>query len=55
MAENGILENTIFVFTSDHGELFERGIRGTSHQPFISRSPAPLLISGPAKSAGKTC
>lgn len=51
MAQNGILENTIFIFTSDHGELFERGIRGhvtpALYQP-ITR--VPLLISRPGQS-----
>jgi arylsulfatase A-like enzyme len=50
MEGNGILDNTIFVFTSDHGELFERGIRGhvtqTLYQPVIR---APLLISRPSQ------
>jgi arylsulfatase A-like enzyme len=45
---NGTLENTIVVITSDHGEMFERGIRGhvtpTLYQPVIR---VPLLISTP--------
>ncbi|MCH7663777.1 MAG: sulfatase-like hydrolase/transferase [Chloroflexi bacterium] len=48
MEENGILENTWVIFTSDHGEIFERGIRGhrqpTFHQPVIH---VPLMILEP--------
>lgn len=44
------LENTVFIFTSDHGELFERGIRGhvtqTLYQPVIR---VPLIISMPGQ------
>lgn len=46
----GILENTFLIFTSDHGELFERGIRGhgkqTLHQGLIH---VPLIISKPGQ------
>lgn len=49
--QEGILDNTVLIFTSDHGELFERGIRGhvtpTLYQP-ITR--IPLLISLPGQS-----
>lgn len=45
LKEAGILENTIVVFTSDHGEMFERGIvrhgKATLHDPVIR---VPLLI-----------
>lgn len=51
MDSNGILDNTIFVLTSDHGEMFERGIRGhvtrTLYQPVIH---IPLMISMPGRS-----
>lgn len=46
------LENTILVITSDHGEMFERGIRGhvtpTLYEP-IAR--VPLMISRPGQIA----
>jgi arylsulfatase A-like enzyme len=46
--DSGLLENTWIVFTSDHGEMFERGIwkhtTPTLFQPIIR---IPLLISGP--------
>jgi arylsulfatase A-like enzyme len=49
---NGQLENTIFVLTSDHGEMFERGIyrhgQPTFHQPVIR---VPLMIFEPGQNA----
>jgi arylsulfatase A-like enzyme len=46
----GILENTIIVFTSDHGEMFERGItkhyNESLHQPVIQ---VPLIIFEPGR------
>ena len=48
LENSGILENTWLVLTSDHGELFERGIRGhntpTLFRPVIH---VPLLIFPP--------
>ncbi len=50
MDSNGVLENTWVVLTSDHGEMFERGIKGhmgkTLHEPLIR---APLLIFPPGQ------
>ena len=48
--ENGVLDNTWVVLTSDHGEMFERGIRGHSapslYDPLIR---IPLLIFEPGR------
>lgn len=48
----GLLENTWLVFTSDHGELFERGIEGhrtpVLYQPLLH---IPLLIFEPGRVA----
>ena len=48
MQKNGILDNTMVVLTSDHGELFERGITGhlnsTLYQDLLH---VPLIISLP--------
>jgi arylsulfatase A-like enzyme len=48
----GILENTWLVLTSDHGELFERGVVAHStpllHQPIIR---IPLLIFEPGRNS----
>jgi arylsulfatase A-like enzyme len=51
MAQNGLLDNTWLVLTSDHGELFERGILGhitpTLYQPVIH---IPLVVFPPGQS-----
>jgi len=50
MEQNGLLENTWLVFTSDHGEMFERGIVGhltpVMYQPVTK---VPLLIFAPGQ------
>lgn len=52
MARAGLLDDTYVVVTSDHGELFERGIRGhvtpVLYEPVIQ---VPLLISKPGQEA----
>ena len=52
MSENGLLENTWLVLTSDHGEMFERGIVG--HQTSAFYQPVlhiPLLIFTPGQNS----
>jgi len=48
LESSGILENTYLILTSDHGEMFERGILGhmtpSLHQPVIN---IPLVIFPP--------
>lgn len=48
LENSGILDNTYLIFTSDHGEMFERGItkhyHESLHQPVIQ---VPLLIFDP--------
>jgi arylsulfatase len=50
---SGLLENSWIVFTSDHGEMFERGISAHSthalYQPLIR---VPLLIFEPGRKVG---
>jgi arylsulfatase A-like enzyme len=50
LEQSGRLDDTIVVFTSDHGQLFERGIHGhvtqTLYDPVIH---VPLLISLPGQ------
>jgi arylsulfatase A-like enzyme len=50
MDQSGILESSYVVFTSDHGEMFERGALGHAapllHEPVIH---IPLLISKPGQ------
>ncbi len=50
LEENGLLENTWIVLTSDHGELFERGIEG--HRTPVLYEPVvrvPLMIFEPGR------
>jgi arylsulfatase A-like enzyme len=50
MAQAGLLDNTYVVLTSDHGEMFERGIKGHNtpvlYEPLVH---IPLLISKPGQ------
>ena len=50
MLENGTLDNTYVVVTSDHGQMFERGIHGhitpTLYNPVLQ---IPLIISKPGQ------
>jgi len=50
MENTGLLENTWLVFTTDHGEMFERGITGhgseSLHEPVIK---VPLIIFEPGQ------
>ena len=54
LENSGLLENTWLILTSDHGELFERGIEGHStpvlYQPLIH---IPLLIFEPGRTKRK--
>jgi len=48
MEDNGIFDTSYVIFTSDHGELFERGIHGHLTQTlFESILRVPLIISKP--------
>ena len=53
LEKSGLLENSWLVFTSDHGEMFERGIVGhstdTLYQPVLR---IPLLIFEPGRQEG---
>ncbi|HET6846870.1 MAG TPA: sulfatase-like hydrolase/transferase, partial [Anaerolineales bacterium] len=53
LEESGLLRNTWVVFTSDHGEMFERGIIGHStsvlYEPVVR---VPLLIFEPGRTQG---
>ncbi|MEN8241628.1 MAG: sulfatase-like hydrolase/transferase [Chloroflexota bacterium] len=52
LEQTGVLDNTIVVFTSDHGEMFERGItkhyNESLHMPIIQ---VPLLIFEPGQTS----
>lgn len=51
LAKQGLFDNTWLIFTSDHGEMFERGFFGHTapslHQPVLH---IPLIISAPGQS-----
>ena len=53
LENSGVLENTWVVLTSDHGELFERGVRGhispLLYQPVVR---VPLMIFEPGRASG---
>lgn len=50
LEDSGIMDNTWLIFTSDHGELFERGIwRHTTPVLFEPLLHVPLLISAPGQ------
>lgn len=50
LSKAGVLENTYIILTSDHGELFERGIRGHVNPTlYESLIRVPLLIFKPGQ------
>lgn len=50
LEELGIKDDTLIIFTSDHGEsLFERGMRGHHGLPYDEQIHIPLLISYPKR------
>jgi arylsulfatase A-like enzyme len=50
LEQTGSLDNTWILFTSDHGEMIERGIRGHGDPPmFQPVVQVPLLISAPGQ------
>ena len=50
LTEKGILNNSIIVVTSDHGQLFERGVHGhTTPLLFDPVIHVPLLVSTPGQ------
>jgi arylsulfatase A-like enzyme len=50
LEQSGLMDNSLVVFTSDHGQLFERGLHGHAtrllYEPVIR---VPLLISRPGQ------
>ncbi len=54
LESKGVLDNTWLILTSDHGEMFERGITGHGskvlYQPVVR---IPLLIFEPGRQAGE--
>lgn len=54
LRKSGLLENTWIIFTSDHGEMFERGIQGHStesmYEPVLR---VPMMIFEPGRTKGE--
>jgi arylsulfatase A-like enzyme len=50
LEQQGVLENTLLIFTSDHGEMFERKVRGHS-EPYLFEPlvKVPLIIFEPGQ------
>ncbi|MFR9502893.1 MAG: sulfatase-like hydrolase/transferase [Rikenellaceae bacterium] len=54
LEENGLMENTIVVFTSDHGDMFFEHSRMNKGVPYEASARVPFVISYPDKiPAGK--
>ena len=54
LEHRGLLDKTIIVFTSDHGELFgEHGLMGHGYYYYEQLLQVPLIIAGPGIPAGK--
>ena len=53
LEENKTIDNTYFILTSDHGQLFERGIHGHGVTLFDHLLHIPLIIHAPDQTQGK--
>jgi arylsulfatase A-like enzyme len=54
LASSGVLENTVVVVTSDHGEQFgEHGLYGHANSLYSTALHVPLLIVPPGERAGR--
>lgn len=50
LEDNGLLDNTIVVFTSDHGDMFFEHKRRNKGVPYEASSRIPFVIRYPGKS-----
>ncbi len=54
LEQRGILDNTVVIITSDHGEGFgEHGVIGHSYTTFLEETAVPLVIITPGAPAGR--
>ncbi len=54
LSERGLLENTVVVVTSDHGELFgENNLYGHAHNLYRPVLHVPLIVRGPGVPGGR--
>ncbi|MCY3928242.1 MAG: sulfatase-like hydrolase/transferase [Acidobacteria bacterium] len=54
LAERGELENTIIVYSSDHGEMLGDRSRWGKQVPFEASAGVPLVIAGPGVAPGRS-
>lgn len=53
LGNQGILENTVIIFTSDHGEMLSDHCLNRKNVPYQGSVRIPMIISGPEKLIGK--
>ena len=53
MTEHQLMDNTIFLFTSDHGEMLSDHCLDRKSVPYQGSIHIPMLISGPEKLVGR--
>ena len=54
LMESGLLDNSYMIITSDHGEMFERGVSGhVNPLMYEALLQTPLIISCPGQTQGK--
>lgn len=56
LEKNGMMKNTIIVFTSDHGEMAgEHGLKGKAGNIYENNIHVPLIIYHPEHAGGRSC
>ena len=56
LEKNNMLENTIIVFTSDHGEMLgDHGLKGKSGNMYENNIHVPLIVYHPEYPGGRSC
>lgn len=53
LGDHGVLDNTIFIFTSDHGEMLSDHCLNRKNLPYQGSVRIPMIISGPEKFIGR--
>ena len=55
LEEEGVLDRTVVVFTSDHGEMLGDHGFYTKHVPYESSIRVPLVVAEPGRQSGRRC
>jgi arylsulfatase len=56
LADNGLLKNTIIIYTSDHGEMQgEHGLKGKGGYIYENNIHVPLIVYHPELKGGRHC